>query len=247
MKNIRLLIEYDGTDFCGWQRQPHCPTIQQTLEDILAKIHGHPVSVYGASRTDSGVHAKGQVANFSSDAAIDGTTWSRVLNFYLPPTIRILESVEAAPRFHAQKYALGKTYDYRILNRSVNSALDRRVHFLPARLDWTKIQEGLPYFLGEKDFRVFQAARADVLTTVRRIEEFRLIEEGAGFYTLRIRGNGFLKQMVRSIVGTLIEVGLGRRDPASIGTLIASGQREGVGHTAPAHGLTLVKVFYPEG
>lgn len=246
LKNIRLLIEYEGTDFCGWQRQLGKETIQQLLEDIIFKVVGRKVIVYGASRTDSGVHARGQVANFYTDAPLPVAKWAFVLNFWLPRTVRIVEAVEVPMWFHAQKCAVGKIYNYRILNRPLNSALDRRVYFVPAPLDWTKIAQALPYFVGEKDFRSFQAAKAEVLTTVRRIEEFHLLDEGSGFYTLRIRGTGFLKQMVRTIVGTLVEVGLSKRTPESMAAVIASVDRMKAGPTAPASGLTLVRVFYPE-
>jgi tRNA pseudouridine38-40 synthase len=243
---VRLLIEYDGADFSGWQRQPHRPSIQAAIEDILGTVIGRKTPVYGASRTDSGVHARGQVANFYTDKDLAAEKWAHVLNYSLPSSVRILESRAVPAAFHAQKAAIGKMYDYRILNRAVNSGLDRRVFFLPSPLRWTNIQKALPYFVGEHDFRAFQAAKADVVTTVRRIDEFRLIEEGAGFYTLRICGNGFLKQMVRAIVGTLVEVGLGKRDPGSLPHVIASRDRRLAGRTAPASGLTLVKVFYPE-
>jgi tRNA pseudouridine38-40 synthase len=192
------------------------------------------------------VHARGQVANFFTDKDLPAEKWAHIINYFLPLSVRVLESYEVPLGFHSQKDAIGKTYDYRVLNRSVNSGLDRRVLFLPAPLCWTNIQKALPYFIGEHDFRAFQAAKANVLTTVRRIDEFRLIEEGGEFYTLRIRGNGFLKQMVRTIVGTLVEVGLKKRDPSTVPQVIASRERRRAGRTAPANGLTLVRVFYPE-
>ena len=246
VKNIRLLIEYEGTDFCGWQRQPHCPSVQAQIEDIVLQSTGQKTTVYGASRTDSGVHAWGQVANFYTESDIAPEKWAFVLNYSLPRTIRVQASVEVPQVFHAQKDAIGKEYEYRILNRPIPSGLDRRVYFHPAPLDWTKIQEALPYFIGEMDFRTFQAAKADVVTTVRRIDEFRMIEQGDGFYALRIQGNGFLKQMVRAIVGTLVEVGQQKREPESMVDLIASCERGLAGRTAPARGLSLVRVFYRE-
>lgn len=246
MRNVRLQIEYDGTDFQGWQRQLDRPTIQAFIEDNLAEVLGRRTVIYGASRTDSGVHARGQVANFYTDGKITPAQWRSVLNFRLPKTIRILESSEMPLAFHAQRDALDKVYEYRILNRPVSSALDRRVLFYPKPLDWAAMRATLPHFVGTKDFRSFQGAKAERKTTVRTIHSFDLFEDAPGLYRFRICGSGFLKQMVRTIVGTLLEVGEGKRTIDSIPAVIASGQRQKAGRTISAYGLCLVEIRYPE-
>lgn len=245
VENILLKIEYDGTDFSGWQRQSEKASIQATIEDILRKFSGKKTVLYGASRTDAGVHAKGQMANFETEAKIPADKWASFLNANLPRSIRILESCRVSERFHAQKLAQSKVYEYRLLQRSCPSAWDRTVSFYPIRLDWTAIKKAMPHFIGTKDFKAFQGARASVLTTVRTIHRFELFEEREGLYRFEIEGSGFLKQMVRAIIGTLIEVGAGKRDPDSIPETIQSGDRRQAGFTADASGLCLVKVNYP--
>ena len=245
--NIRLAIEYDGTPFAGWQRQPEAPTIQAAIEDVIARVTGSRVPIYGAGRTDAGVHAAGQVAHFHTEAKVPAEKWAELLNFYLPPEIRVLESREVPDTFHARKSAVGKLYVYRVLNRRVASALDRRVYFYPGRLDWDKIRGVLPHFVGEKDFRGFQGAGASVKTTVRRVERFELVDEGGGFYRFEIEGNGFLKQMVRAIVGTVLEVGKAdARGLEAIEAVFRTGDRRLAGPTAPPGGLILARVHYPE-
>ncbi len=245
MKNIRLHIEYDGFDFHGWQRQLDKPTVQSNIEDVLATILKRRTHVHGASRTDSGVHARGQVANFYTDREnIPAERWGTVLNFYLPRTIRIIESREVHERFHSQRHARSKIYEYRILNRNSASALDRRVLFYPAPLDWDSMKAALPLFVGEKDFKGFEASGGTVITTVRHVYSFELVEESPGLYCFRIEGNGFLKQMVRNIIGTLLEVGEGKRTFEEVEAVFASRDRRTAGRTAPAHGLCLVSVQY---
>ncbi|NBT59460.1 tRNA pseudouridine(38-40) synthase TruA, partial [bacterium] len=216
LENILLTIEYDGTDFSGWQRQSHDPSIQATIEDVLSKFSGKKTVLYGASRTDAGVHAKGQMANFETEPKMPADKWASFLNANLPRAIRILESRQVPDRFHAQKLAQSKIYEYRLLQRSVPSAWDRTVGFYPIRLNWDAVRKAMPYFIGTKDFKAFQGARASVITTVRTIYRFDLFEEREGLYRFEIEGSGFLKQMVRSIVGTLIEVGSGKRSPEDI-------------------------------
>ena len=191
--NIGLLIEYDGTDFHGWQRQQESPTIQALIEDNLSDVAGTKIVLYGASRTDSGVHAEAQVANFYVSSGIDPERWRSILNFRLPRTIRILCSQRMQDEFHAQKLAVSKVYEYRILNRDYSSALDRRVLFYPRPLLWYRIREAMPFLTGEKDFRAFQGAKAEVRTTVRTVYSFELYEDYQGLYRFRIEGSGFLK------------------------------------------------------
>lgn len=246
MISVRLKIEYDGTDFHGWQRQPEAPTIQATLEEALFRSLGRKATLYGASRTDSGVHAKGQVAHFYHQSHIPAERFRIILNTLLPPTIRIVESLEVPDKFHSRKDALSKIYEYRILNRKYPSALDRRVYFYPGSLRWARIAKAVPLFIGEKDFRAFQAANAQTNTTTRTVLRFELMEEDPqnGLYRFIIEGNGFLKQMIRTIIGTLMEVGEDKRDVNDIESLFLLKKRELAGRTAPASGLCLVEVKY---
>jgi tRNA pseudouridine38-40 synthase len=244
--NIRLDIEYDGSDFCGWQRQADRPTIQAHIEDVVAKVERRRVTVYGAGRTDSGVHAKGQVANFESRYPIPVERWSYILNTHLPPTIRIQRASLQPDYFHAQKCAVTKIYEYRVLNRGSASALDRRVLFFPLELDWDAIRRALPLLVGHRDFAAFQGANATVKTTDRTLLKFDLLDEGSGYYRFVLEGTGFLKHMVRNLVGTLLEIGEGKRAVEDIPAILASRDRRKAGKTAPAHGLCLVRVNYPE-
>ena len=243
--NIRLLIEYDGKDFCGWQRQLTGPTIQAAIEDVLQKTLGRKTTVYGASRTDSGVHARGQVATFFTEQSKSSAQWTALLNYHLPRTIRILEAREVSDKFNPQKDAIAKEYEYVILNRRVQSSLFPRAYFIPQPLNWARVREAYPSLLGTHDFVAFQGAKAELKTTVRTLTHFGLFDRGDGLFALRVRGNGFLKQMVRTIVGTLVEIGRGKRDIGDVGRILASRDRQQAGHTAPACGLTLVRVYYP--
>lgn len=242
--NVKLTIEYDGTYFHGWQRQLGVPTIQATIEDTLTSMLGHRVTLYGASRTDSGVHAHGQVANFFAETAVPAEKFRIILNTSLPQTIRILESKEMPLTFHSQKDALSKIYEYRILNRPYSSALDRRVYFYPKKLDWNEMKQSLPYFLGEKDFMAFKAAGAEVKSTIRKIYRFEIKQEGSDLYTFILEGNGFLKQMVRTMVGTVIGIGENRLKSESIENIFLSRNRSRAGRTLPPSGLHLVSVRY---
>lgn len=244
--NIRLLIEYDGTDFCGWQRQVTGPSIQASIEDILHNVIGRRTVVYGSSRTDSGVHARGQVATFFVESEILPERWGEVLNFYLPSSIRILKSDLVPDDFNPLELAVAKEYEYVILNRSVSSALNRHAYFIPKPLNWGRIREAMPQFVGTHDFKAFQGAKAQVKSTIRTVTDLHLSEQGNGFYAFRVRGNGFLKQMVRTMVGTLVEIGLGKRDIGDVDRILKSRDRRQAGRTAPACGLTLVRVYYAE-
>lgn len=246
LKNIRLDIEYDGEELFGWQRQDPLPTVQGILEQTIQKVLDRKVVVYGAGRTDSGVHARCQVANFYADAngPIPHDKWTHVLNTKLPRNIRILKSREVEPEFHAQKKARGKIYEYTILNRSYASALDRRVYFCPFPIDWDRVEESLPYFIGVKNFRAFNSGPQQVKSTVRHIRRFELFREPHGFYRFEVEGNGFLKQMVRNMIGTVLEVGQGLKEPSDMEKIILSERREAAGRKVPAQGLCLVRVLY---
>jgi tRNA pseudouridine38-40 synthase len=242
--NIKIVLEYDGENYQGWQRQSHAPSIQKTLEDILSQVLEKPTVVYGSSRTDSGVHAKAQVANFYSEKNLEPMKWMSIFNTQLPKDIRVIAVEEMKEDFHSQKKVHSKVYEYRILNRPFASALDRHLCFLPQKIDWHSIQKAMPYFLGEHDFKSFQGAGSTVKTTVRKILRFELYQESEHLYRFEIEGSGFLKQMVRAIIGTLLEVGEGKRTVESIPEVIAACDRQKAGRTAPASGLCLVKINY---
>ena len=243
--NIRLDIEYDGLDFHGWQRQPQSPTIQAEVEDCLSKVLERKslFTVRAEPIAGSMRKVRWQISTWIMIKSLL-CRWAAVLNFMLPRTIRIRSSALASDDFHAQKDAVSKIYEYRILNRAHASALDRRVHLYPRDLDWDAIRAALPEFVGEKDFRAFQGAKADVRSTVRRIIRFELHQEYDGLYKFQIEGNGFLKQMVRTIIGTLLEVGEGKREPSDIGAILASLNRDRAGRTVAPHGLCLMHVEY---
>ncbi|MEZ4749861.1 MAG: tRNA pseudouridine(38-40) synthase TruA [Bdellovibrionota bacterium] len=241
--NVRLTIEYDGSDYRGWQRQDGAPSIQETIEKAIEKVVGERVRVKGASRTDSGVHAAGQVANFKWDSK-PAQEWRKILNAHLPPTIRVLESGEVPETFDACRDARSKIYEYRVLNRRYASALDRRVYFYARPLDWKRIAECLPLFVGEKDFAAFKGAGSSAKTSVRTVHRFELREDAPGLYRFRVEGSGFLKQMVRAMVGTVIEVGEGRRSVEGVREAIESKDRRRAGRTVPASGLCLTSVQY---
>jgi tRNA pseudouridine38-40 synthase len=243
-KNIRLVVEYDGEDFCGWQRQASDPSIQATLEDILTKIHCKKIIVVGAGRTDSGVHAEGQVAHFHTDREYEPSLWRAILNSDLPPTIRIRSSELVPQKFHAQKDARSKLYVYRILNRSYASALDRRVLLYPFELDWNAIKKACKNFEGTHDFKAFQAAGASVKTTIRTLYRCEVVKADEHLYEIEFEGDGFLKQMVRTIVGTLVEVGEGKKTADDIIEILRSRNRKRAGRTVLPQGLVLREVRY---
>lgn len=244
MSNLRLTIEYDGEDFQGWQKQSAAPTVQEHIEHILSGLHQKPIKVFGASRTDSGVHAKAQVAHFISEKNLGPYQWMAILNNSLPNTIRVTEICEMPEDFHAQKNIRSKIYEYRILNRPFASAIDRRVHWYPKELDWAAIEAAMPYFIGQHDFQSFKASNSSAKTSVRTIYSFKLYRETADIYRFEIEGSGFLKQMIRNIIGTLILVGKGKLSGDAIPGIILSCDRTKAGPTAPPEGLTLVRVNY---
>lgn len=247
--HVRLLVEYDGEPFAGWQRQPGRPTIQQALEEAVAAVCGPGVShstVTGAGRTDAGVHASGQVASFFSDAGIPAEKWAPALNAHLPPTIRVVESRPAPPHFHPRKDARAKRYEYHVWTRPVASALDRKVLHVPYPVDWAKVADAAQLFVGRHDFKSFQAADATTKTSEREIFRFDLRREPPHRVVFDIEGNGFLKQMVRTIVGTLLDVGTGRRTIDDVKACLAARDRCRAGRTAPASGLWLREVRYDD-
>ena len=244
MENIKIVVEYDGTNYCGWQFQKNTSlTIQQKLEDCLTKLNKSLVKVIGAGRTDSGVHALGQVANFNLDVSIPIGKIPKALNSMLPEDIICKKAEKEADDFHASFCATGKKYRYRIFNHSHGSVFIRNfVYNIYQPVNITKIKKVIDQLRGTHDFSSFQSSNSEVSSTIRTINQIELIEK-APEYWIEITGNGFLYNMVRIIVGTLIEIGLDKRKPDLI-EILESKNRIKAGFTAPARGLTLVKVYY---
>ena len=246
MRRIKLTIAYDGTDFHGWQVQPGKPTIQAALEEVLGVIEGEPVLVAGSGRTDAGVHALAQVAAVSLENPLPLYNLRKAVNRLLPDAIRLVQAEEAATEFHPRFDAVSKTYEYRIVRSEVCSPFERRyAHHHPFPLDVTKMLAVAPMFVGEHDFRAFAASdRRDAKgeSKVRLIYASKL-EAVEDRLIYKVTGSGFLKHMVRNIVGTLIEAGRGNVTPAKMAQFLKGGPPK-AGPTAPACGLTLMEVCY---
>lgn len=248
--NYKLLIQYDGTDFHGWQVQGSERTVQGELQRVLSLIEGTNVSVAGSGRTDSGVHAEGQVASVKLNKIFTPEKLRGAVNGNLWRDVRVLTVEKATDDFHARFSAKGKTYVYRIINAPVISPFWVRYALHESRpLEVSKMREASRFFLGEHDWTAFSSANSDSENKVRTISDFSVesvwdARSNSSLIEFRITGNGFLRYMVRSIAGTLLEVGRGEKDSDTIQTAIVSGDRNLAGITAPAHGLTLVKVFY---
>lgn len=254
MRHIRLVVEYDGTDLCGWQRQANGPTVQGHLEAALTRLLTHEVAVTGASRTDAGVHARGQIASFRTERAIPLHGIRRGLNAMLPPAIAIVSASEADDDFHPRFSATGKHYRYLLHTRPERSPRWRhRAWHHPAPLDLTAMREAAAALIGEHDFAAFRAAGCTATRTVRRIDRIDIAptsqlgdpdDDAAWIIAIDVRGNAFLRNMVRIVVGTLVEVGQGRRPVGQVAEILASKDRTRAGITAPATGLELVSVRY---
>jgi tRNA pseudouridine38-40 synthase len=244
-RNIRLLLEYDGTRYHGWQRQADAATLQQTLEEALARLTGEPVTLIGSGRTDAGVHARGQVANFRTTSAIPLQAFHQGLNSMLPRDIAVLAAIEASPEFHARKSARAKTYEYRILNRPTRSPLHHHyAWWIAPPLDLAAMARAAAGLPGEHDFSAFRASGSDNQNPRRRVLAAGWGDFQGGWLNFRITATGFLRGMVRSLVGTLVTVGRGKAPPTALADLLASGARHLAGPTAPPHGLYLVEVLY---
>jgi len=249
-RNIRLILAYDGTDFRGWQRQPDAPTIQACLEGALHRLTGIPTPVCGSGRTDAGVHAWHQVANFVTASTIPCGNLVTALNDILPPTVRIKNADVVDPTFHARYDVRRKTYRYRILMSPVGSPLLWRfVYHYPYYLDRGRMASASRLLEGEHDFTSFAAADAqekeESKSRVRVIYKSHLLwRSRSSMLVYEVTGNGFLRYMVRNIVGTLLEVGRGKREPDDIVKIVAARDRARAGPTAPAQGLCLMNVEY---
>lgn len=243
-RRFRLTIEYDGTAYCGWQRQINGPSVQETLEQALCTLTQERVSVTGSSRTDAGVHALGLCAHFDSATRIPAQKLAFALNTLLPPDIRVRESGLAPEGFHARYSACGKLYRYAFYNARHDCAIGRQyAAHIPLPMDERLMDEEAQALLGTHDFAAFAASGSVAKSTVRTIVGARVTREGERV-TLCVMGDGFLYNMVRIIAGTLAEIGTGKRAPGAIARAIETGDRLALGQTAPARGLTLVRVFY---
>lgn len=257
MRHLRIHIAYDGTGFSGWQIQPGEKTIQGTIEEALRKITGKQTRLTGSGRTDAGVHALHQVASFSTTSTHPPEVFVRALNALLPPEIRVLCADEPPPGFHPRYSVKAKRYFYLLDLSAVQSPfISRYAWHLHRGLDIQSIHTATSYLTGRQDFAAFSGAGSSVATTIREITAVDLVEkrqmdiffstiEGR-FLKIVFEGTGFLRHMVRNMVGTLVEIGLGRMEPAQIKTIINSRDRRLAGPTAPARGLFLERVIYDE-
>jgi len=244
---IALGIEYDGTSFCGWQRQQHSPSVQQVVEEALSRVADEQVTVHCAGRTDTGVHASGQVIHFETDVSRTERAWVLGANRCLPNSVSMLWTRDVADDFHARFSARSRTYHYRILNRWVRPALQsQRVAWEPGNLNVSAMARAARQLEGEHDFSAFRAAGCQSKQPVRLVRELRLTQCG-DLITLHITANGFLHHMVRNIAGTLIEVGRGNQPASWVANLLAGKDRSRSGPTAPACGLYFQRVEYPAG
>jgi tRNA pseudouridine38-40 synthase len=258
MRSLKLTLAYEGTRFVGWQRQAEGTSIQGLLESILTDIDGAPVAVAGAGRTDAGVHALGQVASCALTGLLDADTLGRALNARLPPDVRVLAVDEMPEAFHARFSATGKRYRYVLANGPLVSPFAARFAWqVPLRLDAALMHQAAAHLVGAHDFSAFQSTGTDVPHAVRTVTLAQIADvtdappaplpaaavPGGRLLAFEIAADGFLRHMVRALAGTLVEVGLGRRDP-NVGPLLASANRALAGPTAPAHGLWLVEVNY---
>lgn len=240
-KRIRLIVAYDGTNYHGWQIQNNGITIESELNRCLTDLLKEPVEVIGASRTDSGVHALGNVAVFDTVSRMPADKISYALNQRLPEDIQIQKSEEVEPDWHPRHCESRKTYEYRIYRGQFPMPTKRLYSlFSYHEMDIVRMQEAAAYLEGEHDFKSFCQTGAQVQSTVRTIYSVE-VEEQREDFVIRVCGNGFLYNMVRIIVGTLMEIGQGKRDPLDIYTILEAKDRKAAGPTAPAHGLTLIK------
>ena len=244
MRNIKLTIEYDGKDFNGWQKQPNKLNIQGTIEQAISSITGEKIELNASGRTDAGVHAIGQVANFKTNSNIPIEKMAIAINSRLKKSIVIKFAEEVDEKFHSRLSCKKKTYRYVINNSYQGTAIYRNLEcHIPMKLDVNKMIEGAKYFEGEHDFKAFKASGTSSKSSVRTIYKARVYKEDERVY-IELTGNGFLYNMVRIIAGTLVDVGLGKIQPQDIKSIIESKRRENAGKTLPAHGLYLVEVNY---
>jgi tRNA pseudouridine38-40 synthase len=244
MRNIKLVIEYDGTHYCGWQVQKNALSIQQVLQKAIEDLAGHSIKLTGSSRTDAGVHAKGMTANFFTECGIPVKSFPPAINTRLPHDIVVIDAEEMEESFHSRYSSTGKRYSYTIINRAMPTALLRNyaAHVYP-ELDTARMERACSCFLGTHDFSAFKSsggAKRNPIRTIRLLQ----MEKTGDIIKIHIEADGFLYNMVRIIAGTLIEVGLGKIEPHEVPDIIDSLDRKRAGKTAPAQGLCLERVYY---
>jgi tRNA pseudouridine38-40 synthase len=244
MPTVKLVLEYDGTCYAGWQRQPDHPTIQEAIERAIRQVSQATVSVIGAGRTDSGVHALGQVASFRTDCGWSASDWMRALNAVLPKDIAVRSSALMDDLFHAQHDAKGKLYTYRILHRPARPTIDRAfVWHIYRPLDDAAMQQAAATLIGSQDFSSFEGSLTDNTDPICHLQRLAVIRHDDQII-IEAYADRFLKHMVRAMVGTVVEVGLGKRTPDSLIDVLKARDRSAAGQTAPPHGLCLIRVDY---
>lgn len=245
MRNIKCIVTYEGTRYQGWQRQESSDhTIQKKLEQLISRMCGEEIEIQGSGRTDAGVHSLGQVMNFHTQSLMSTEEMFVYMNQYLPEDIAVVEIKEVSERFHSRLNAKGKQYSYRVWNSKVPNVFWRRYsHAVEQVLDVESMQKAAGYLLGEHDFKSFTSAKKGKKSTVRNIKSIDIRKEG-DMLTFTFQGDGFLYHMIRILMGTLLEVGMGLRHADSIPEVIAAENREAAGALVPAKGLVLEKVFY---
>ncbi|CDB32673.1 tRNA pseudouridine synthase A 2 [Clostridium sp. CAG:575] len=245
MRNIKLTIEYDGKEFNGWQKQPNKLNIQGTIEQAIKTITGEDVDLQASGRTDAGVHALGQVANFKTNSNIPIEKMSIAINCNLKKSIRIVKAEEVEERFHSRLSCKRKTYRYIINNSEIPSAIYRNLEtHIPYKLDIEKMKQAVKYFEGEHDFKAFKASGTSSKSSIRTIYKAEVLKMPNNRIYIELTGNGFLYNMVRIIAGTLVDVGTGKIKPEDIEKIIESKDRTNAGKTLPPQGLYLVCVNY---
>lgn len=245
MRNFKIILQYDGTRYQGWQRQVSTEnTIQGKLETLLSKMCETPVEIQGAGRTDAGVHAYGQTANFHINTDQTPQEIMAYMNSYLPEDISVINCEEVSERFHARLWAKGKIYQYRIWNSDKKPVFSRKyVHQVPGTLDMEAMQQAAALLLGTHDYQSFTSTKRGKKSTVRTVDKIDIVRKGEEI-VFTFQGDGFLYHMVRIMMGTLIETGLGIRKPEEIPMVLEAKDRSKAGHLIPGNGLTLVKVLY---
>ncbi|MEG0132946.1 MAG: tRNA pseudouridine(38-40) synthase TruA [Clostridium sp.] len=244
MKNIKLILEYDGTNYLGWQKQPKGSTVQGIVEEAILKLTKEEANVIGCSRTDSKVHAKRYVCNFKTNSSIPPEKFREALNHNLPEDIAVMESSEVDYEFHSRYNSIGKTYCYTIVNTETRMPLCRNsAYHYKGELDIDRIREASKFFIGTHDFEAFRNVGSSVKTTIRTIKTIDIIESDE-YIKIYIGADGFLYNMARIIVGTLLDVGNRRLEPDDIPKIIADKNRKNSGKTCPPQGLCLIEVYY---
>lgn len=246
MKRVLIVVSYDGTNYCGWQKQKNGLSVEAVINNTLKDVTGEDIEIIGASRTDAGVHALGNVAVFDTDSRIPAEKFSYALNRYLPDDIVIQNSFEITGDFHPRHVKCNKTYEYSIINRKFPLPNERLYsHFLYYTLEIDKMRKAASYLVGSHDFKSFCSVNTQVKDTVRNIYSIN-VDRYDEKIIIRVNGNGFLYNMVRIIAGTLIQVGMGQIEPEKVKEMLEAKERTVAGPTAPARGLTLVKINYED-